>query len=326
MISRLHKVLALFCLGVTVALAAAASAAGLSDTVLAKSPETVLTRGDWEADLQRIPADKRDAFASGPQRVQAVINNLLVSKTLAARARVLGLDRDPVIERRIAIESDRFLATQMIEKIERDASAEFDRNTERNLARARELYLASGKKYATAEEIDVSHILFSGEKRGREAALAAAQTARLKLVAGVDFSVLANELSDDPSAKANGGRLSWFARGAMDPAFEKAAFGLRNVGELSEPVLSSFGYHVIRLEGRKPSRQPSFDETKAKIIDEMRTNYVNEKRDAVIAGIRSDPRLQVNQEAIDALVLRGDVPAAGITVLPTPPGTAPAPK
>jgi peptidyl-prolyl cis-trans isomerase C len=311
---------------VIVLLSVPASAADLSDAVLAKSPETVLTRGDWEADLQRIPADRRAAFASGPQRVQAVINNLLVSKTLAARARAQGMQRDPFVARRIEIETDRLLAAQMIDRIESDARADFDRNMERNLARARELYLASGRKYATTEEIDVSHILFSSEKRGREMALAAAQATRMKLMTGADFAVLANELSDDPSAKANGGRLSWFARGAMDPAFEKVAFGLQTVGELSEPVLSSFGYHVIRLEGRKPSRQPSFDDVKAKIIDEMRTNYANEKRDSVIAGIRSDPRLQVNQEAIDALVLKGEVPAAGITVLPSPPGTDPAPK
>jgi hypothetical protein len=57
----------------------------------------------------------------------------------------------------------------------------------------------------------------------------------------------------------------------------------------------------------------------------MRVNYVNERREVVIAGIRSDPRLQVNQEAINALVLR-DAAAAGITVVPTPSGAAPAPK
>jgi hypothetical protein len=58
---------------------------------------------------------------------------------------------------------------------------------------------------------------------------------------------------------------------------------------LSEPVLSSFGYHIIRFEGRKPARQLQFDEVKAKIIDEMRANYVNEKRDACVGGIPRGP-------------------------------------
>lgn len=322
---RIHIAAALLGVTAIVLVGGSARAAGLSDTVLAKSPETVLTRGDWDADLQRIPPDKRDAFASGPQRVQAVINNLLVSKTLAARARAQGMQRDPIVLRRIEIETDRLLAAQMIDRIENDARADFDGNMARNLARARELYLATARKYVTPEEIEASHVLLSIDKRGRDAALAAAKTARDRLAAGAEFSALAKELSDDPSAKSNGGRLPWFAPGTMDPAFERAAFGLRNAGELSEPVLSSFGYHVIRLEGRKASRQPSFDEVKTKVIDEMRVNHVNEKREAVIAGIRSDPRLQVNQEAIDALVFKGGA-ASGIKVMTAPPGAVPAPK
>jgi len=279
-----------------------AGAAESSSVVLVKSPETVVTRGDFDADLERIPPDKRDAFASSPQRVQAVLNSLLVSKTLAARARAQGADRDPDIARRIALATDRLLATQMLEKVEAGARAEFDRNSERNAARARELYLAGGNKYSAPEEIDASHILFKIDKRSKEAALAAAQAARAKLAAGADFPALAKEVSEDPTAASNGGRLSWFPRGAMDPAFELAAFGLRNPGDLSEPVLSSFGYHIIRFEGRKPAHQLQFDEVKVKIIDEMRTNYVNEKRDALVAGIRSDSRLEVNTQAIEALM------------------------
>ncbi len=93
-----------------------------------------------------------------------------------------------------------------------------------------------------------------------------------------------------------------------DPAFEKAAFALKNRGDLTEPVLSSFGYHIIRLEGRKASRPLSFDEVKAKIIEEMRAAFINETRDAQVARIRSDPKLQVNQEAVDALVVRVEMP------------------
>ncbi len=146
---------ALFGVVVATCLATLGHAAEPASVVLLNSPEAVVTRGDWEADLERIPADKRETFASSPQRVSAVLNSLLVSKTLAARARGEGLDRDPRVAARIAIETDRLLAAQMIQKIESDAGAEFDRNPERNAARARELYLVGGSaKYSTPEEVD----------------------------------------------------------------------------------------------------------------------------------------------------------------------------
>lgn len=287
------------------ALLPAADAAETPAVVLVKSPETVITRADWEADLDRIAPDKRDSFASSPQRVKAVLINLLVSKTFAARARAEGVDRESRVAERIAIETDRLLAAYMIERIDRQALTEFERNREQNIARARELFLARGDKYMIPEQVDVSHILFRTDKRSKAEALAAAEAARAKLVAGADFSALARELSEDASAKTNGGRLSWLPRGATDPAFEQGAFALRNRGELSGPVESSFGYHLIRLEGRRAARQPSFEEVRAKIIDEMRKEFVNDAREKEINRIRSDSRLEVNQEAVDALVSQG---------------------
>ena len=88
-----------------IALAHVCCTAVAADVVLAESPEAVLTRADWDADMLRIPADKRDAFASSTQRVEASLNTLLVNKTLAARARAGALDQDPLLARRIASQS-----------------------------------------------------------------------------------------------------------------------------------------------------------------------------------------------------------------------------
>lgn len=275
-----------------------------------------LTRADWEAELTRVPPDQRVLFATSPQRVQTVLNDLLVNRTLAERARARALDKDPVIQRRFAIEAERVLAALMIQTIEAEAGSEFDRATERNLVRARELYAINRSQYMVPEEIEVSHILFDTNKRGKDAALAAARDARARLVAGADFTALAVELSDDRSVARNQGRLGYHPRGRFDPAFETAAFALKDPGELSEPVLSRFGYHVIRLEGRKPGRQRSFDEVRAGILSEMRDKYVNDARESALTAIRSDKRLEVNQEAVEALVVKVDVP-------PLPPAQAP---
>ncbi len=287
------------------------------DDVLVRTPELVITRGDWEAELTRIPNEQRLAFTTSPQRVQVALNNLLVNRTLAERARAKALDKDPTMARRMTLETERFLAALMIDKIETDAAAEFDRMKERNVERARELYLVNQARYMSPEQVDVTHILFDTTKRGRDAALASAADARAKIVAGGDFGVLAQQLSDDPSAAKNRGRINGVTRGKTDPAFEQAAFALKNPGDLSEPVLTRFGYHVIRLEDRKPPRQRSVIEAQQQIIAEMREKYVTDAREAAVSGIRSDSRVQVDQEAVEALVVKVDFP-------PLPNAAAPA--
>jgi peptidyl-prolyl cis-trans isomerase C len=294
-----------------------------ADEVLLSSPEAVLNRSDWTAELTRVPPDQRVAYATSPQRVETSLNNLLVNRTLAHRARERGIDKDPVVERRLTLEIDRALAALMVERIDIESGAEFDRATEKNVARARELYLVNRTKYVVPEEIDVSHILFDVSKRGKDAALAAANDARAKLLAGTDITQLAPTLSDDSSVTRNKGRLDMGPRGRFDPTFEAAAFALKNPGDVSEPVLTRFGYHVIKLEGRQPSRQLSFDEVRSLILGEMRQKYIDGAREAVIAAIRRDPRLEVNQKAVDALVVKVDVAVPPLNAAPPAPASPP---
>lgn len=294
-----------------------------ADVVLARSAEATLTRADWEAELMRVPADQRIAFATSPQRVQTALNNLLVNRTLAERARALGLDKDPMAQRRIALEMERTLAALMMERADADAGAEFDRAAEKNLARAREVYVVNPGRFRVPEEVDTRHILFDTTKRGKDAALAAALETRAKLLAGADFATLAAELSDDPTATRNKGKLGYGARGRLDPAFEAAAFALAKQGDLSEPVLTRFGYHIIRLEGRRPARQQTFEQAQIQILAEMRQKHVNDARDAILSPIRSNKELQVNQDAVDALVVKVDMPP--MPASPRKPATPDAP-
>jgi hypothetical protein len=285
-----------------------AAPAGNPDEVLAKSAETTLTRGDWNADLTRIPAPNREGFASDPKRVESTLNAILVAKTFAARARAAGLDKDPVLQRRIEIEADRVLMARWIEKIEADAGAEFDRNVDASTRRAREMYLLDKKKYDISDQVDAWHILFTpGKHGGNDGALAAAKDARAKLAAGADFATLAQESSDDPSVRNNGGHLGYFPRGVTDKDFEKVAFAMKD-GQLSEPVHTQFGWHIIRVDGHKAGQARTFDDVKLGIIAELREKYIREAREAAVLSVRSDPKLVVNQEAVESLVTTVAVP------------------
>jgi parvulin-like peptidyl-prolyl isomerase len=281
-------------------------AEGSPDDVLVETSLVKLTRGDYEADLQGVPPEMRNAFASNPTRISKLLNNLLITKTLAAEARLAGADRDPQGARLVGLEGDRVLAQAQTRRLEEAAGAEFDAKQAQFLRKAREAYLLDKDKYRVPEQVQAAHILFDTRENEPDAALARAKAARDQLLAGADFTALAKELSDDPAAKSNGGEMGWIGPDRREPEFTKAAFGLNSEGDISEPVRSSIGYHLIRLEGRRAARQMSFDEVKDQIMTGLRTRYVNEQREAKLASIRTDPNMKVNQEAVDALVYRVD--------------------
>ncbi len=274
------------------------------DEVLVESATVRLTRADYEAELQRLPPANRAGFGSDPKRVISLLNNMLVGKTMAAEARKEGLDRDPLVQRRMALEADKVLVEAEVQRIEARAGAEFDAKVERYLPKARERYLVDKDKFVVPEEIEASHILFRTDARSEAAALVLAQQAEKKLMAGAEFAAIARESSEDQATKSGGGRLGWFAAKQMDPEFAKAAFALNNVGNISQPVLSRYGYHVIRLEGRRPQRQKTFDEVKDQLVADLRQSYISEQRALRIAAIRNDAALKINQLAIDSLIVQ----------------------
>ena len=119
---------------------------------------------------------------------------------------------------------------------------------------------------ARFRELNASHILFKAttEPEFTEARLKA-EALRAKLVAGLDFAKAAEEQSQDPSAKGNKGALGWFRSGAMVKPFEDAAAALKQ-GEISAPVRTQFGIHLIRLEGKK---EKTFEEAKEQLRQEQ---------------------------------------------------------
>jgi peptidyl-prolyl cis-trans isomerase C len=288
----------------------AAAAADLPPDVLTQSSRTTLTRADFESELENVPAELRSEFVANAPRVSKMVNNMLEARTLAAEARANGLDKDPVIQRRIGLAVDRVLAHARAEQIEREAGAAFDRRREDFANRARELYAVNKAKYTVPEQIRAAHILVRSDKRGKEEALKLAREIRAKALAdGADFAALAREFSEDRTAKTNGGDLGWFVAAKMDPTFSAGAFALRKTGEVSEPVLSSFGYHIIRLDARKPAEVPAFEAVKDRIMAEIRGEYVAGQKKAATDGIFGDPTLRVNQPAIDALMVKMDADA-----------------
>ena len=138
--------------------------------------------------------------------------------------------------------------------------------TDENL---RQYYDANPATYTLAEERNVNHILVQVASDADAATATSGQT-KIKDIsrragAGEDFEKLAKELSDDIGSKAESGATGFFARGAMAPEFENAAFKLK-VGEVSEPVRTKFGWHIIKLKEVKPGGLQAFDKVRAEVV------------------------------------------------------------
>jgi peptidyl-prolyl cis-trans isomerase D len=146
-------------------------------------------------------------------------------------------------------------------------------------------YAANKDSLHEPEQIHARHILVAVKDSDSEAAKQKAKERIEKIYkeakAGADFAKLAKDNSDGPSAP-NGGDLGWFGKGAMVPDFEKAAFALKK-GEVSEPVKTQFGWHVIKVEDKKEGTAETLeqarDEIKSRLAEEKASDKANDLLD-----------------------------------------------
>jgi foldase protein PrsA len=132
-------------------------------------------------------------------------------------------------------------------------------------------------QYDTQEQVRASHILVKTKEEADEIAK--------ELKNGADFAKLAQEKSTDDS-KHNGGDLNYFGRGQMVKEFEDVAFSLK-VGEISEPVKSEFGYHIIKVTDHKQAHTATLDEKKAEIKDQLIGQKVAEMSESWLADVKA---------------------------------------
>jgi peptidyl-prolyl cis-trans isomerase D len=144
----------------------------------------------------------------------------------------------------------------------------------------REFFEATAGQYSAPEERQARHILIKVEEGSNETVVNAARDKATKLLgkikAGESFEKLAKENSDDPGSSEIGGDLGFFGRGIMEPDFEEAAFAL-DKGDVSEPVLTSFGYHLIKVEQIRKPETKKFEEVRGGLIPEFQKDAAERK-------------------------------------------------
>src|SRR5271157_4418817 len=238
-------------LGATFAFAGAASA---DPKVLAKvdgQPSTEEDVADAMADIGPGLPQKLE----GAARQKYVLDYLIDLKLAAGKAEADKLDQTPGFAKKLAYYRDELAKEELLSSVAKAATTE---------EAERKAYDEAAKAEPPQEEIHARHILVPTEDEAKAA------LARVK--AGEDFAKVASELSKDPSA--DGGDLGWFTKDRMVPEFSEQAFKLKE-GQVSDPVKTQFGWHIIKVEGVRTKSFPPFEQ-----IKDQAARYVAQKAES----------------------------------------------
>jgi len=243
------------------------------DKVVLTVGDMTLTSAQFDQIIDVLP-EQYKPVARGAGRKQFA-DNLVKVLVLAQEGKRRKLDQTPAFKTQAMFQSANTLAAATYADIGKEVKV-----SDADLHK----YYEDHK--GEFEQVRARHILIRvqgspmpvkpGQKELSDAeALAKAQDLLKRLKAGEDFAALATKESDDTGSAANGGDLSFFKRGQMVPSFEQAAFAMQP-GQLSEPVKSQFGYHIIKVEA-KESR--SFDDVKAELEKRLKPEQAQKALD-----------------------------------------------
>ncbi len=214
---------------------------------------------DMGGSLVQVPPLEQESY---------VLEYLIDLKIAARQAEADKMGEGADFARRMSYQRDKALMDAFFGKIAQAASTE---------AELKKAYDEVAGQQKADTEAHARHILLASEDE--------AKAALKRLKAGEDFAKVADEVSKDPGSK--GGDLGWFTADRMVPEFSEAAFKLAK-GQLSEPVKSQFGWHVIKLEDKRAKAFPAFDAVK----DQVRAYVVQKAQSDRVLKLRDGAKIE----------------------------------
>jgi peptidyl-prolyl cis-trans isomerase C len=237
-------------------------------------PAKVVARVDGqpitEADVALAGEDPALQGVADGQKRDVIVGYLIDLKTGARAAEAAKVGESPEFARKLAYFRDKLLLDDYLEREVKKAVTP---------AAVRQLYDDTVKSIKPEDEVRARHILVEGEDEAKRIA------ARVK--GGEDFSKVAGEVSKDPGSKAEGGDLGFFTQDRMVAPFAEAAFKMKP-GDVSDPVKSQFGWHVIKVEERRQKPVPPFDEMK----EQVETYLTRKTQQDVVLKLRETAKVE----------------------------------
>lgn len=244
-----------------------------SQEVLAVINGEPLTRLHYDQFIEQYSPQMK---AMAEQDKGRFMRELVLQELLAQEGMRLQLDKDPAVQIRLRTQMHNTIARAVVQKsVEENSGITEDK--------LKTHYEANKNMYKAGETVTASHILVKTEPE--------AKAIVEELKGGKDFEELAKEKSTGPSAP-QGGSLGSFGRGRMVPDFEEAAFALK-AGEVSEPVQTRFGWHVIKVTEHSEGKQQDFEQAK----EDIRKTLVSEYIQTMIQGLQDKAAIEIKDPA-----------------------------
>ncbi len=259
---------------------AAPAAPATAETVLATVNGQPITLGAIIVMRQGLPQQ----YQGLPDDVllQGLVDQAIDQTLLAAE-----ISPDPAndpLAVRLQVENDRraALAASLVQARMSEPVSEAD---------VQSAYDEAAKEFKPQKEFNASHILVATEDE--------AKAIEAQLKDGGDFAAIAKEKSTDPGSGAQGGSLGWFGAGQMVPEFQAAVETLKP-GEISAPVQSQFGWHIVRLDEVRDTAFPPLAEVKDQIENQVR----QQKLEAEVAALRAKAAIEKPENAVAPAAIR----------------------
>jgi peptidyl-prolyl cis-trans isomerase C len=249
--------------------------------VLARFDGTTVTENELKEKMGGLPRAMRSLAVD---RKKELVEDIAAEHFLLKEARRQGLDKDPDVQRTVAAAEKKILIARLIEK-------EVDEKMSVDPQDVAKYYELNRPEFMTPELLRASHILVESEEE--------AKAIRSALDGGADFEETARQRSKDATA-IRGGDLGFFQKGQFVPEFEQAVFALSK-GQVSAPVRTQFGWHIIRLNDRMEPRLRELKAVKGLVEERL----VQEKRvkafRGLIAALQGNTKIEIDQAALSAV-------------------------
>lgn len=264
--------------------------------IYASKSESHVTQGQMDAYMQRVPERDRAGVLSSPERIGKMVDQMLLQQRIVDDSDLEELLSDDTLSAHIYQAATSLIAEERVRQVVREA--ELDSYVDRG----RELYLADPEQFRSPPTADFTHVIIATNDKTDREAIRIIDQFMAELDEGVSFDKLVKEYSDDPSVSDNGGSFEGMAKGDLDKRFADVLFELE-ASEISDPVRTPYGWHVVRLDAMHEGEIPEYEQVKQQATDAARQQHLDRVRNEYYEEMNAG-EITIREGATESLLER----------------------